>query len=211
MKAKYMIIDVTTPDAVQVLRVAEMENCQLWGWLYQADGKKVIAPPVEGRGFSKLDLLQIQYLYWSLYKKTPPEDYATLVRECLSAVDALPVDRTDTAWLQSEVASKMPDTTMASNANGESVPAPKPQKAPKEPKAPKDPADPNGRPKASSTTGLVWDLADQAYKTVVPEGSSNPDWKAVRTELARLCAHEGVNSGTMGVQYGKWKASKLAA
>ena len=50
---KYMIIDVTTPAAIKVLRVAEMPHCQLWGRLYQAEGKKVIAPPVEGRGFGK--------------------------------------------------------------------------------------------------------------------------------------------------------------
>lgn len=203
---KYMIIDVTTPAAIKVLRVAEMTNCQLWGRLYQAEGKKVIAPPVEGRGFGKLGLLQLQYLYWSLHQKTPPEDYATLVRECLSTIDAMPLDHTDTVWLQGEVDRLAPSVTTAA----EDGPKPAP-KAPKAPKAPTTPADPNGRPKASSTTGLIWDLADTAYATVVPDGAAEPDWKAVRAELARLCAQEGINAGTMGVQYGKWKASKLGA
>lgn len=201
---KYMLIDVTTPSAVRVLRVAEMTNCQLWGRIYQAEGKVVIAPPVEGRGFAKLDLLQIQYLYWSLCQKTPPDDYAVLVRECLATIDAMPVDRTDTAWLQGEADRLAPSVTTAAEDG--------PKKAPKAPKAHKEPttpADPTGRPKATSTTGLVWDLADAAYRTVVPDGSTDPDWKAVRTELARLCASEGINAGTMGVQYGKWKASKL--
>ena len=205
---KYMIIDVTTPEAAKVLRVAEMTNCQLWGRLYQAEGKKVVAPPVEGRGFGKLDLLQLQYLYWSLHQTTPPEDYAALVRGCLDTVDAMPLDHTDTVWLQGEVDRLAPSVTDATTAQDGAKPAPK---APKAPKAPTTPADPNGRPKASSTTGLVWDLADTAYATVVTDGAAEPDWKAVRAELARLCAHEGINAGTMGVQYGKWKASKLGA
>ena len=203
---KYMIIDVTTPAAIKVLRVAEMTNCQLWGRLYQAEGKKVIAPPVEGRGFGKLELLQLQYLYWSLHQKTPSEDYTTLVRECLSTIDAMPIDHTDTVWLQGKIDRLAPSVTTAA----EDGPKPTP-KAPKAPKAPTTPADPNGRPKASSTTGLVWDLADTAYATVVPDGAAEPDWKAVRAELARLCSQEGINAGTMGVQYGKWKASKLGA
>ena len=203
---KYMIIDVTTPEAIKVLRVAEMTNCQLWGRLYQAEGKKVIAPPVEGRGFGKLELLQLQYLYWSLHQKIPPEDYAALVRECLSTIDAMPLDHTDTVWLRGEVDRLAPSVT--TTAEDGHKPAPK---APKAPKAPTTPADPNGRPKASSTTGLVWDLADTAYATVVPDGAAEPDWKAVRAELARLCSQEGINAGTMGVQYGKWKASKLGA
>ena len=201
---KYMIIDVTTPEAIKVLRVAEMTNCQLWGRLYQAEGKKVIAPPVAGRGFGKLDLLQLQYLYWSLRQKTHPEDYATLVRECLSTIDAMPLDHTDTVWLQGEVDRLAPSVTTAV----EDGPKP-PPKAPKAPKAPTTPTDPNERPKARSTTGLVWDLADTAYATVVNGAAGEPDWKAIRAELARLCAHEGINAGTMGVQYGKWKASKL--
>lgn len=204
---KYMIIDVTTPSAVRVLRVAEMPNCQLWGRIYQAEGKAVIAPPVEGRGFAKLDLLQIQYLYWSLNQKTPPDDYAVLVRECLAAIDAMPVDRTDTAWLQGEADRLQPKAPpQVSTAQDGPTTATKP---PKKTKAPSTPADPTGRPKVTSTTGLVWDLADTAYRTVVPDGSADPDWKAVRAELARLCANEGINAGTMGVQYGKWKASKL--
>ena len=203
---KYMLIDVTTPAAIKVLRVAEMTNCQLWGRLYQAEGKKVIAPPVEGRGFGKLELLQLQYLYWSLLQKTPPEDYATLVRECLSTIEAMPIDHTDTTWLQGEVDRLAPSVTTAA----EDGPKPAP-KAPKAPKAPTTPADPHGRPNVRSTTGLVWDLADTAYATVVPDGAAEPDWKAVRAELARLCSQEGINAGTMGVQYGKWKASKLGA
>ena len=203
---KYMIIDVTTPEAVKVLRIAEMANCQLWGRLYQAEGKKVVAPPVEGRGFGKLDRLQLQYLYWGLHQETPPEDYAALVRECLSTIDAMPLDHTDTVWLQGEVDRLAPSVT--TTAEDGHKPAPK---APKAPKAPTTPADPGGRPKATSTTGLVWDLADTAYATVVTDGAAEPDWKAVRAELARLCAHEGINAGTMGVQYGKWKASKLGA
>lgn len=205
---KYMIIDVTTPEAVKVLRVAEMTNCQLWGRLYQAEGKKVVAPPVEGRGFGKLDRLQLQYLYWGLHQETPPEDYAALVRRCLDTIDAMPLDHTDTSWLQGEVDRLAPEGTATATAQDGATTAPK---APKATKAPTTPADPNGRPKATSTTGLVWDLADTAYATVVIDGAAEPDWKAVRAELARLCSQEGINAGTMGVQYGKWKASKLGA
>lgn len=202
---KYMIIDVTTPVAIKVLRVAERDNCVLWGKLYEAEGKKVIAPPVEGRGFSKLDVTQLQYLFWNMTQTAPPEDYTTLVRGCLETVDAIPIDRTDPVWIQSEVDRVLPDLKAVAEAQEATNKPPKPQKAPK---APKEPADPTGRPKPNSMTGLVWDLADQAYAATVRNGEE-PDWKAVRAELAKLCANEGINAGTMGVQYGKWKASKL--
>ena len=82
---KYMLIDVTTVEATRVLLVATLRQVQLHGRLAQAQGKKVIAPPLEGRGLAKLEKLPLQYLYWSVCQKTPPEEYSELVNAATSS------------------------------------------------------------------------------------------------------------------------------
>lgn len=59
------------------------------------------------------------------------------------------------------------------------------------------------RPKAGSSTGRVWDLADS-----ILDSMPNLAVKELRAEIIRRSTEEGINPATAQVQYGKWKASK---
>lgn len=182
---KYMLIDVTAVESTAVLAIATNPRVVLLGKIQQAQGRKVIAPPLEGRSFSKLEKLPLQYLYWSVCKETPPDDYSELLRRCLAKLDAMPVDETPLEELEREVARLYPEGPVSQG----------------EKKAPRDPGAPPARPKATSTTGRVWEIADGMMT-----GSALPERKAV----IAACEAEGINPATASTQYGKWKASKLA-
>lgn len=78
-----------------------------------------------------------------------------------------------------------------------------PAKAPK-PKPPREPSEPAARPKAGTSTGKVWDICDRLWGT----GKDHGTMKNLKAEVLEACAAEGINSGTAGVQFGKWKSSK---
>lgn len=82
--------------------------------------------------------------------------------------------------------------------------APK-EKAPrpaKEPRAPRAPKGADGRPDASSKTGMVWVIADR-----VRAAHKKATGKDLRKLVVDACLAEGVNQGTASVQFGKWKAA----
>lgn len=88
---------------------------------------------------------------------------------------------------------------------GTPTPPPKPAKASnKPPRAPKAPSAPATRPKPGTATGKVWDIADAAFEAA----GEVTDWKAFRAAVTELAKAEGINPGTVGVQFGKWKSSK---
>lgn len=180
---KYMLIDVTNVESTAVIAIAALRPVVLLGKVHAAQGRKVIAPPFEGRSFAKLDKLVLQYLYWNVCKETPPDEYGELVRNCLAKLNALPEDATPIEDLEREVARLYPET---------------PVSAPTE-KAPREPGAPPPRPKATSTTGRVWEIADRMRE------AGSTDRKAV----IAACEAEGINPSTASTQYGKWKASKL--
>lgn len=65
---------------------------------------------------------------------------------------------------------------------------------------------PGARPKAGTSTGLVWDIADEEHAKHLAEGPI--DWKALRGAVFSRATDAGVNPATVQVQFGKWKASK---
>ena len=182
---KYMLIDVTAVETTAVLAIATNPRVVLLGKIQQAQGRKVIAPPLEGRSFSKLEKLPLQYLYWSICKETPPDDYSELLRRCLTKLDAMPADETPLEELEREVARLYPEEPVSRE----------------EKKVPRDPGAPPARPKAASTTGRVWEIADSLMNV-----NALPERKAV----IAACEAEGINPATASTQYGKWKASKSA-
>ena len=181
----YMVIDVTTVEGTKVLKIAGIREATLIGKIFQAQGLKVIAPPMEGRSFAKLEKLPLQYLYWSVCQETPPEDYAELVQKCLTKLQTLPVDDTPLASLEKEVARLYPDGTLAPAVQ------------------PKDPNAPPSRPREAGATGRVWEVADQMFAQV----SGMPDRKMV------IAAGEaaGINSATASTQFSKWKKAKQSS
>jgi len=67
-----------------------------------------------------------------------------------------------------------------------------------------EPSAPAAPPKAGSTTGRVWAIADDCYQK-----HSVLD-KTLRKMVADECEAQGINSSTMSVQFSKWKGHKLA-
>lgn len=190
MQQLYMLVD--TSVTAKVLLVAPMLEVQLHARMvaHANPGIRLIAPPVEGRSFTKFSPSHLAHLIANL-GATPDEDYAARVQQAAELVSGLTPDPTPLAALQRQ-ADKLhlppPDLNH---------PEPKPVAAPKPKKERstefKDPA----RPKAGTTTGLVWDMAD-----------------ALRAKLGRLptskemvadCEREGIKAGTVSVQFGKWK------
>ncbi len=188
----YMLIDVSSVEATRVLKVGTMRQVQLLGQLYAAEGKTMIAPPIEGRGFSKLEPLQLQYLYWNMCQLPPPDDYGKLVQDCLAVVKTItPADDhvPSLEYLVSQLTGKP------------YVPV-----EPEEEGAPAEPA-PVVRPKGTSTTGIIWTICDEVVEDQgMPTDAQG--WKDLRAEVVKRCHAEDFNDGTISVQYSKWKKSK---
>lgn len=198
----YMVINTTTLEGTMVLTVTDMKRAALWGRIYKAKGNEVIAPPLEGRGFSKLTLEQLQYLFWNLTQQAPSSDFGELVQKLVEVVKTIKQDDTPLATLEAEVKRLYPDDPLTPAA-------PKAEKKAREPRAPGEAPE---RPKATSTTGLVWDLADQQFGILHPSGdASTADWKIIRAGVMDACETEGINPATAATQYSKWKAAKLAS
>jgi len=198
---KYMVIDLTTIEDAKIVAVAPMKEAQLIGKILQAQNRRVIAPPLEGRGFAKLEMNVLQYIFWNMTKTPPTVEYAELLKAALAAAEEIPLDEVPLHELEKTVRDLYPDEGSSKSSSG-----------PKEPKTPKEPGAPADRPKATSTTGRVWELADVAYAAVmakVADGAA-PDWSVIRAEIIKLTDAEQINKATAATQYSKWKSAKLA-
>lgn len=60
-----------------------------------------------------------------------------------------------------------------------------------------------GRPAPGTTTGRVWDMADEYAAQQINYGS-----KEFRREVIRRCEAAGINKSTASVQFGRWISSK---
>lgn len=190
--AKYMLIDTTVLAETKFLAVGGMKEMGCLGRIKKAQGRTVIAPPVEGRGFSTLTKEQLQYLFWNQMHQPPADDYGVLCQALLNIALLLPVDATPLEDLEREVARLYPDDPTVSTST------------PAQASEPRVPRAPGERPKAASTTGKVWEIADRFF-------TDDGDWKTMRGKIMAACEAEGINSATAATQYSKWKVSKLAA
>jgi hypothetical protein len=182
-QVKYMVIDYSSVEKTALLKVAYLRQSQLWGQLYAAEGRMVMAPVLDTRSFTKFDGGTLQYLYWNTVKHTPPDDYQLLVQKCVAAIRMVPVDETSIEELEARVA--------ALGLQDEAA----------EPAKKKAPATPSAKPKGTSTTGRVWEIASSLVV-----GKALPDRKAV----VAACEAEGINPSTASTQYGKWRHSQVS-
>ncbi|ABP63611.1 BcepGomrgp40 [Burkholderia phage BcepGomr] len=70
--------------------------------------------------------------------------------------------------------------------------------------APKPAGEAPSAPRKPGATKMVWDICDRALETW-GGGEIN---KAFREAAKKACVDAGINEGTFGVQFGKWKSSK---
>lgn len=204
MAQKYMLIDLgACPEDTKLVLVAEGAVAAAeHGKILRAGGKNVIAPPLLGRSFSKMDKLALQYLYWGIVGKAPEEDYGRLVQNLMFFMGKVEVDKTPVPRLREQVAALYPDGELA------------PPVAEKEAKKVAARVASGGtaegaRPKATTTTGMVWALGDLAITECGGFKGEATDWKCVRANLQAKCEAEGINGGTFAVQYSKWKKAMI--
>lgn len=192
MEQLYMLLD--TSVTAKVLLVAPLREVQLHARIVASDnpGIRLVAPPVEGRSFAKLSPNELLHLVYEL-GGTPHDEYACRVTQALELVQALVPNKTPLDKLEREVkARNLPEPDL--NARDKPAPSPKPEKPKKERSTEfQHPS----RPKAGTTTGLVWDMADalRAKLGRIPSGK----------EMIADCEREGLKAGTVSVQFGKWK------
>lgn len=195
---KYMLIDVTTIGATCFVAIAGTKETPLIAKIMKATqpGKQLIAPPLEGRGFSKISLEQLQYLYWNSTQQAPQGDFGVLVQLLREHAEKMPVDATPLETLEAEVKRLYPDEPAAASTT---------------PSAPREPRVPGEAPKATSTTGKVWVIADvELTKSGHKDLVGGVNIKDLRVAIMKACTAEGINEATAATQYSKWKASKMA-
>jgi hypothetical protein len=206
-KMNYMLIDVTTPETTKLLLVGTLRQVQLHGQILKADGRNVIAPPLEGRGVSRLKMEELQYMLWNTWGKAPIDakgaalPFGELLAQCLHAAQQVLPDGTSIELLEAEVAKIAPPPEDES----EHKPAAKPVKK----ATPRTPQKPGEAPAATSTTGKVWIIADRVLESL-SDITATTDWKPIREAIIAACESEGINKATAATQYSKYKASKIA-
>jgi hypothetical protein len=183
---KYLILDSSTLESSKVLCVAQdAERANLLAKIATAGNDSVSVFPLEGRSFSKLEKLQLQYVFWNNFQIAPPEDYAELLRECLARFSEYPVDSVPVSALLVAVRKLYP--------NEETNPIPKGKPSEVTPT----------RPRAVSTTGRVWELADVCFAKV-----GNVFTPELRKNVIAACTVDGINESTSSTQYSRWKKAK---
>lgn len=177
---KYMLIDYSDCAKVHLLKVAHLREAQLWGAFYEAQGRKVMAPPVAGRSFAKFDGGTLRQLYQNLTGiELEPNayDYGAVVSKCLEVLEACTIDATpedEIRRLLQEVAPAQQTTQHV--ATGE--------------------VSAQARPRQAGATGRVWEIADKLNAT-----GQLPS----RQEVMQACEVAGINPATASTQYAKWK------
>ena len=202
--SRYMLIDVTKIDETQLITTASsVRHAELLALLEKERGRKIIAPPLEGRGFSKLPLLQLQYYLWNSFQQTPPEDYKELVKLCVDQTAALVDDDSELEALERRTAHL--SATLAPQGGsglptGAVVSAKSRGRGTRKVPVPGAPDTVVERPSGTSKTGRVWKIADACYAAA----NNSID----RDAIIAACIAEGINKATAGVQYSKWKKTK---
>ncbi len=203
----YMLIDITTMETTKLLLVGTLRQVQLHGQILKADGRNVIAPPLEGRGLSRLKMEELQYMLWNTWGLSPvnakgePKGFGDLLTECLHAAQQVLPDGTSIELLEAEVAK----IAQPPEDEGEHKPEAKLVKK----AMPRTPQKPGEAPAATSTTGKVWIIADRVL-AAHPAVTATTDWKPLRDAIIAACESEGINKATAATQYSKYKASKIA-
>lgn len=187
----YMLLETTNGTASFVLK-APLREVQMHARLaaFQKPGSTYIAPPVEARGFAKLSENQLLHLIYSM-GEAPEGDYAHQCQQALALVQAREPDTECLEALEREaVRLGAPE---ASLVKSDKPVVQKPQKEKKHDTSFSNPE----RPKAGTSTGLVWELCDALKEKLGRTPSSKEAWPT--------CEAEGIKQGTFSVQFGKWK------
>jgi len=207
-KQLYMVVRDTNIEESKILYVAPLNEATLLGQVYMCEhpGQHCSAPPLEGRGFSKFDLKMLQYIFWNTFSLVPSDDYATLVKMCITEAEKMQLTDVNIGALEATLTGYGFTGTIGSVETVKPPKEPKQKREPREPRQPKDPSTPKqevDRPRTGSTTALVWEILDK-YNV---EGI---DLKELRNKaFNEFVTQEGQSASTFSVQFSKWKAKNV--
>lgn len=218
----FIVIDKT--NLKMVAASSDHDTAGLIAWCDFPDVDISLVNTDDGRSWSLFNTEQMATLYTNMSGQAPTGNYGACVDElraygaswpeypvskailqarynALKASGADKISEADMAELHAKMqrealaaALEANKSGIASDAGGESekgpiTAAPKPAKLPSAPRKP-------------GATGRVWEIADNLV------AKSMTDLKEIRKTLMAQCESEGINLGTAGTQFGKWKASK---
>lgn len=190
-----MLIDL---EELKIVKRSGHLECGCWADLEWSD-KSVYIGPFMHKTFSQFQERQLMTLYKNTFgKDLPLQPYNEMLREVLFQARQMECDPTSLTELKKRLIEKYPQDAGHysqvkpwSGFGGVSAP-----------NVDKNPANgPIQAPKAGSTTGRVWQIADEEFAKCL-------DLKACRKTIIARCTEEGINPSTAATQYSKWAQTK---
>jgi len=188
----YMLIDMTN---LKILKRGCLYSCGHWGDLIAADVATYVGP-FQNKTFSQFQEKQLMTLYKNSFGEElsfgPYQEmlFATVARARMMEADPTPLSE-----LKRQLMAKYPaDSAFYSPMPGSAMGGTQTGRVSSE----------SGNmttPKRGSTTGRVWEIADELY-------SANQDLKAIRKTIIERCISEGINQSTAATQYSRWAQTK---
>ena len=192
---EYLLIDL---EGLRIVKRAGHLECGCWADLDWSHTSTYIGPFMQ-KTFSQFQERQLMALYKNTFgEELTLRPYPEMLREVLFKARQIECDPTTLLELKKRLTEKYPEDSAhysqlkpwATQPIGN---GPAPQKSPN--------SGPIGAPKAGSTTGRVWEIADEEFAKL-------PDLKACRKLIIAKCVAQGINPATAATQYSKWAQAK---
>lgn len=141
------------------------------------------------KDYSSYSHYELRILYYNTTGEAVPDniEYNKILKGVADLARSLILDETPLEELQAKLGREI----------GPVDPRPAPEKGGRKPSSPGPTT--VTRPKAGSSTGKVWEIADSHY------GEGIPIDGAFRTKVIETCVTAGINPATASTQFGKWK------
>lgn len=143
--------------------------------------------------------------------------YATLTQVVFDMAEAMATDSRTYEELDRKAGAKVLPSDDIANVGKHKLPPLRPPAATPERPAGEGQSQPKAAapikpPRTKGATGRVWEVSDElvAEATAVEGLAPDIQSKTFRQAALKKCEEAGINAGTFGVQFGKWKTSKLS-
>lgn len=170
-----------------------LEQCQYWADILLPKSDYLITGADSNRAFSVYSPYELRVLYYNTTGEAVPEsiDYSKLISGVRHLAENLLLDETTIEQLREQLGHERKAPKLPPKEKND-------KPAPLERGAGGTTAK-GKRPKEGSTTGKVWNIADEMVRggAVIS--------KELRAEVIKACEDIGINSSTASTQYGKWK------
>lgn len=182
-----MSILIIDPNKMQIVKKCEtLQQAEYWADILLPDSDYKMVEPIP-KHFTSFEYEELLRLYARFDDRQLPRstEYKDLLQRCLTFADEMEVDNTTIPVLNKKLGREPTKLELPKNPPGTEKPN-------KTSSVPARSSGPGNRPKEGTTTGRVWEIADN-----MPNAS--------RSDIIEACINEGINKATASTQYGKWK------